>query len=198
MKIDLAEEFMKNTCSICNKKRFCKELCVAHYRRLQRHGSPTGGGSARQKRGNPVRAFYALIKRTNTCWLWKGRTNKGGYGILSVHGKETLAHRFSYFIAFGAYPSNLCLHSCDVRNCVNPAHLRSGTHQDNNDDMMNRQRNRQLKGEAHPNSKLTTFDIRFIRFWVARGFGTSDLGRLFSIHPGAMTRIVHRQSWTHI
>ena len=38
-------------------------------------------------------------------------------------------------------------HTCDNRICVNPEHLEVGTHQDNMDDMV--RRNRQAKGNNH-------------------------------------------------
>lgn len=81
-----------------------------------------------------VRArFEQNIDRTGTCWLWRGPVNYGGYGHVSIPGKgRHMAHRVSYLLHHGAIPNNLMvLHGCDVRLCVNPAHLYPGTAEDN-------------------------------------------------------------------
>lgn len=68
------------------------------------------------------------------CWEWKGSLAKG-YGQFKVHGWTSRAHRVAYEIARGPIPDGMgVLHSCDNPRCVNPYHLRVGTHQDNMDD----------------------------------------------------------------
>lgn len=58
------------------------------------------------------------------CWLWSGCTGSGGYGRVSVGGKQMPAHRFIYELLIGEIPHGLQLdHLCRVRNCVNPSHL---------------------------------------------------------------------------
>lgn len=74
------------------------------------------------------------------CWIWMGSTNKG-YGQLTHEGKHLMAHRAS-FIAHnpGAAVPQLVCHDCDVRECVNPAHLYSGDFVSNRADMLTRER----------------------------------------------------------
>ena len=75
------------------------------------------------------------------CWLWTGPIRRR-YGSFGIRGRQVGAHRLSLKMAIGDPPNGelFCLHSCDVSTCVNPAHLRWGTHQENMDDMWARGR----------------------------------------------------------
>lgn len=62
------------------------------------------------------------------CWTWQGYRNSDGYGQTGIRGKKELAHRVLYEQRVGVIPPGLDLdHKCDVRACVNPAHLQPET-----------------------------------------------------------------------
>lgn len=66
------------------------------------------------------------------CWIWIGDFQTSGYGRLKVFGSDVSAHRFSYELHKGPITDGMhILHTCDVKACVNPEHLREGTHQEN-------------------------------------------------------------------
>lgn len=62
------------------------------------------------------------------CWLWVGKINASGYGVIG----DDLAHRRAYSLAVGVIGPGLQLdHLCCVKRCVNPAHLEPVTLQEN-------------------------------------------------------------------
>lgn len=68
--------------------------------------------------------FERFVHRTESCWLWTGGKNQGGYGTFRVGKVQAGAHRWAWQWANGAIPEGLEVHhACHVRLCVNPAHL---------------------------------------------------------------------------
>ena len=79
------------------------------------------------------------------CWEWNLSLSGSGYGHAHENRKTKRAHRMSYEIFIGDIPEGMCVcHKCDNTKCINPDHLFLGTHQDNMDDMVikNRHLNR--------------------------------------------------------
>lgn len=72
--------------------------------------------------------FYARIEITPTCWLWRGRADKDGYGTFYMVGQSSLAHRIAYAMFHGDLLPGLTIdHLCRTRNCVKPTHLEQVT-----------------------------------------------------------------------
>jgi hypothetical protein len=68
----------------------------------------------------------------NGCWLWTGKIEHYGYGVIWVQGKEKKVHRVSYELFIGEVPEGLVLdHLCRVRRCFNPSHLEPVTRGEN-------------------------------------------------------------------
>ncbi|APX88661.1 hypothetical protein BV394_02040 [Brevirhabdus pacifica] len=68
---------------------------------------------------------------------------------MKVFGSVVSAHRFSYELHKGTIPDGLeILHSCDVKHCVNPDHLRAGSHAENMAEAA--ERGRMRSGADHP------------------------------------------------
>ena len=82
------------------------------------------------------RNFWKRVVKTETCWLWQGTTNYGGYGIVHrgprVQTRRFRAHRIAYEMLVGPIPEGLVIdHLCRVRHCVNPAHMEPVTRGEN-------------------------------------------------------------------
>lgn len=97
--------------------------------------------------------FWGNVEKTDTCWFYKGQRFGNKYGQLFIpesRGKHITAHRFSYELHKGEIPrGKFVCHTCDRKNCVNPAHLYAGDHEDNCEDIRVRKR----FGRAGPRPK---------------------------------------------
>lgn len=83
------------------------------------------------------------------CLLWTGSVKDNGYGQTCWHRRTVTAHRVAWQMIHGPIPDGLCvMHTCDVRACVNPAHLRLGTFGDNNRDTVAKGRHRNQHSRA--------------------------------------------------
>lgn len=137
--------------------------------------------------------FWEKVQKTDGCWLWTASTNSCGYGSLYRGWGDfrIAAHRLSYELHVGPVPDGLCvLHSCDVRRCVNPAHLSLGTPDDNMRDMRVRDRQRY--------TKLTAGGVLEIRSRAANGETKAALAREFGVAPATIRKVVHRKKWRHV
>ncbi len=130
------------------------------------------------------------------CWIWTKSINRSGYGKTKVRGKDVTAHRWSYELHKGPIPDGLHVcHSCDVRACVNPAHLWLGTHKDNNDDMI--KKGRQATHIPTPTRKLTEDEVREIR--AKRGIvRIVDLAKQYGVDYSNISRIHTGKHYAHV
>ncbi len=132
--------------------------------------------------------FWKKVDRSGDCWLWTAGKMKDGYGIFRVRSYESmqLAHRVSWEIHHGEAPRQWVLHHCDVRLCVNPAHLFEGDVKDNAVDMA-----RKLRGS----NTLTPEQVRLVRDRCARGESQGSVSRDLGVGQATVSRIVNRVCW---
>lgn len=151
--------------------------------------------------------FLKIVRKTSDCWLWTGATaGSSGYGAFNRYparkdprrGPE-LAHRVSYELFVGPIPEgHFVLHKCDVRCCVRPDHLFTGTAMDNVHDMVKKDRMTPVRGEDKHSAKLTERDVREIRVRHQSGDTAKLLAEHFHVSTGAIYSIIHGRRWGHV
>ncbi len=138
------------------------------------------------------------IREPGECWHWTGGAGRDGYGRIAIDRRPRGAHRVSLELATGKPLGDLhALHSCDRPGCVNPAHLRAGTHKDNMAERSEKGRGSRQQGEKHGMSKLTAEKVREIR--RLRGEVTQkEVARRFGVTVPMISRIQLGRNWSHI
>lgn len=143
--------------------------------------------------------FWAMVEKTDSCWLWTGAKHEFGHGIfVTDENLHRVAHRISWTFQNGPIPEGLCvLHNCpggDNPSCVNPTHLFLGTLTDNTQDMIKKGRSK-FYGTA---AKLTSDKVVEIRARYAVGDITKkQLATEYRIHPSMVDHIISRRRWKH-
>ena len=137
---------------------------------------------------------YVSPEPNSGCHLWTGALNFYGYATSYWKGLRIGMHRVAFELANGPIPKGLSVcHSCDVRCCVNPAHLFLGTARDNHHDAIRKKRN--SFGQRHGCSKLSDDDIAAIR---ASTVSSNVICRDFGVSGVTIRTIRRRDTWRHL
>lgn len=130
------------------------------------------------------------------CWKWVRSIKAGNYPRVKVAGKMKLAHVVSWERANGPVPDGLCvLHKCDNRVCTNPDHLFLGTRQDNQADMVSKDRS--AHGERNGHAKLTLEQVLMIKA-LSEKTSQKVIAAMFGVNPCSISRIVSGKRWRRV
>lgn len=131
---------------------------------------------------------------TDKCVIWPYAKDRDGYGYFKSGGYGVRAHRALFAMFCGPIPEGMCvLHSCDRRDCINPAHLRLGTHAENMADMVSK--GRHSHGARQPHAKLTDAAVLAIR---ASAMTLREIAAVHGISKTTASEIRRREKWRHV
>lgn len=157
-----------------------------------------------------VKRFWSKVnkKTENECWEWIGtvRNKRSGYGHirLTKQRKTVYASRLSLSIyeKLNDIPNSniLCCHKCDNPICVNPNHLFWGSHLNNVQDMI--KKNRRViscsKGENNGFSKLKEDEIREIKKLINEGYNNKEIAKVYNVTHSNISSIKLNKTWKHL
>ena len=99
---------------------------------------------ARSNQPVDVFSYINMMNGDNeSCWPWKGKTNeKDGRPYFTVQGKRRPSYVYVIELTTGKKQTTgtVVRHKCDNPICCNPTHLEWGSHQENMNDMKERDR----------------------------------------------------------
>ena len=145
------------------------------------------------RKDEAIKKLLSKVNKTATCWIWTGRIDNDGYGALGT----TRVHRWSYELHHGPIaPGNVIMHSCDVRLCVNPAHLSQGSITDNIRDRDIKGRG--TKGVDKPNALLTEQQVRGARNLSRLGDTIESIAAKYKVSKSTVQDALKRRTWKHI
>lgn len=135
------------------------------------------------------------------CWLWTKHVNEDGYGVfqfrLNGQKRKIRAHRAAYIIVRGNLNEDIVLrHNCDVKHCINPWHTTPGTHDDNVQDKVIK--DRQAKGIDNGRAILSESDVIAIRAELSKGVQKPELAVRYGVDRKTIYLIEHGLIWKHL
>jgi HNH endonuclease len=120
------------------------------------------------------------------CRVWAGFIQRNGYVKTRIGGISEWVHRIVFILAGGALLTGqeVC-HKCDIRHCIEPAHLFAGSRLDNMRDAV--QKGRQANGTRLPQTKIADTSALLERARTGESYETIalDLG----VSPQLVSRI---------
>ena len=162
------------------------------------------GGHIRVCGSTNEQLFWRYVEKEDGCWPWTGALHRDGYGRFNFQypnrRKMRIAHRVAWELTNGEIPAAMHIaHTCDVRNCCNPAHMFLATHAENMADCV--AKGRQTKGTRNRHAKMTdekVIELRKLRAEDPKTWTAAALAKRYGIAPSSAVQIWTRTHWRHL
>jgi hypothetical protein len=148
------------------------------------------------KRKDPIERFkkFIQINESTGCWEFTGAINRGGYGVFRGYDDEWIeGHRFAFKVFVGPLKEGLVIcHSCNVRKCCNPKHLRQDTISGNLTDMS--------YAKTNPTQILSVEEVTEIKKSLKHFYRgqIKDLAHYYKVSKQTISSIKNGTTWSHI
>lgn len=139
------------------------------------------------RRKRPADDFLrqSLASKTDACILWPFSFKPNGYPQRAISDLST--ERYAHHDA---------AHSCGNRACVNPAHLRWASRQENMADTV--EHGTRVRGAATHNHILTERQVRNVKKRLACGDKRRSIAADLSVSTSAIHAIAQGRTWRHV
>lgn len=179
----------------CNKPVKAMGWCNTHYLRSKTHGCPLKTISTPP--GVAMTWIQDHIRYSgDECLIWPFNRTYFGYPSIGDRGAfgTNRAHRVMCELFHGPAPEERrdAAHSCGVRLCMNPRHLRWASRSENEKDKIIHGKSN--RGANHGMSKLTEDDIRTIRA-LGEQVSTSALAERFFVSRRHIRDVLKKRTW---
>lgn len=141
--------------------------------------------------------FIPCYLPDDECWEYQGTRTSDGYGTFG-RSPKTMAHRTMYQEYYGdtLIGNDIVRHTCDNPACCNPHHLLKGTHSDNVNDCIARNRRASRAGENNGRARLNRQTVDDIRKINSSGMWSNALlCQLFELPRTTVFNIVNNITW---
>jgi len=134
----------------------------------------------------------------NNCWICiSHKTGTHGYPRARRNGVVEKLHRYICKLEIGRIPEDkLVLHKCGNKKCINPEHLKIGTHKENGQDAI--RLNERACGEEIGSSKLTKKEVIKIKKLIKKGETLTKIAEEFGVSQSNISLIKNNKRWKHI
>lgn len=177
----------------CDSRHASRGFCGTHYTRWKAHGDPLAPVRRRASHlsGPAELKRIMALPPSEACIEWPFSRNSTGYGRVWLDGKLHQTHRIMCERAHGPAPEgrNDVAHSCGVRACCNPKHLRWANPEENAADRV--QHDTHMRGLRHPGAKLSDAQARHI-IANPEGLSQNQLARQFSVSQTLVSYLQRR------
>lgn len=163
---------------------------------MKYHQTPVLQGDERER-------FWSKVHRSNPeqCWPWKDSLDGGGYGRMKLaDGRLHKAHRLAFAMAHPKtdLTGSVLLHTCDNTWCVNPAHLKPGSHKDNHVDSAQKGRKPLNRGSRNGNSKFSQELVTDLVRESFTGASRRELSEKYGVSLSHVGEILNGDTWPGI
>ena len=125
---------------------------------------------------------------TSQCWPFTGAVNSEGRPYVTVDGKKVLAYRVVYELATGELLGDrMFRHKCDNKICCNFKHGIPGDHDQNMDDMKQRERH----GMSH-------HMVKYIKRMMEMGKSDAEIALMTGVSVSSLRDLRSGKNYSHV